>query len=135
VDRFEGQFHKMRVIVIGGTGHIGSYLTPLLVEAGHSVTCVCRRALPSCQTHYPAWDAVSYVQADRINEEEAGTVGERIAAKGELFGVFLNSCTRCEGRQFTEPSPLRPKLRRVFNAGREGSVREVGYFDLRGCRT
>ncbi len=28
----------MKVAIIGGTGHIGSYLTPLLVEKGHDVT-------------------------------------------------------------------------------------------------
>ena len=32
--------HHMRVVIIGGTGHIGSFLTPRLVEAGHSLTCV-----------------------------------------------------------------------------------------------
>ena len=37
----------MRVAVIGGTGHIGSYLTPMLVEAGHSVTCVSRGVAPT----------------------------------------------------------------------------------------
>ena len=30
----------MRVLVIGGTGHIGTYLSPQLVEAGHTVVCV-----------------------------------------------------------------------------------------------
>ncbi len=32
----------MRLVIIGGTGHIGSYLTPRLVEAGHTVLCVSR---------------------------------------------------------------------------------------------
>ena len=32
----------MQVVVIGGTGHIGTYLSPQLVEAGHAVTCVSR---------------------------------------------------------------------------------------------
>ena len=30
----------MRVIVIGGSGHIGTYLTPRLVEEGHNVVSV-----------------------------------------------------------------------------------------------
>jgi len=34
--------HHMRVVIIGGTGHIGSFLTPRLVEAGHALTCVSR---------------------------------------------------------------------------------------------
>jgi nucleoside-diphosphate-sugar epimerase len=32
----------MRVIVIGGSGHIGTYLTPRLVEVGYQVICVSR---------------------------------------------------------------------------------------------
>ena len=28
----------MRVCVIGGTGHVGSFLSPMLVECGHEVT-------------------------------------------------------------------------------------------------
>lgn len=32
----------MKIIVIGGTGHIGSYLCPMLRSAGHDVTCVTR---------------------------------------------------------------------------------------------
>lgn len=32
----------MRVVVIGGTGHIGTYLCPMLVETGHEVICVSR---------------------------------------------------------------------------------------------
>ena len=32
----------MRVAVIGGTGHIGTYLVPRLVEAGHQVVSISR---------------------------------------------------------------------------------------------
>ena len=32
----------MKVIVTGGTGHIGTYLIPRLVEAGHEVICITR---------------------------------------------------------------------------------------------
>ena len=40
----------MRVVIIGGSGHIGSYLTPRLVNGGHTVVNVSRRqaaAVPS----------------------------------------------------------------------------------------
>ena len=33
----------MRVFVTGGTGHIGSYIIPELVAAGHEVTGLVRR--------------------------------------------------------------------------------------------
>ena len=32
----------MRVVVIGGTGHIGTYLVPSLVTAGHDVLVISR---------------------------------------------------------------------------------------------
>ena len=30
----------MRVVIIGGSGHVGTYLAPRLVEAGHEVVNV-----------------------------------------------------------------------------------------------
>ena len=71
----------MQVVVIGGTGHIGSYLTPLLIEEGHSVTCVCRGVRQPYREH-AAWHFVGYLRLDRLAEEEAGTFGERIARLG-----------------------------------------------------
>jgi nucleoside-diphosphate-sugar epimerase len=32
----------MRIVVIGGTGHIGSFLVPRLVRAGHEVVNISR---------------------------------------------------------------------------------------------
>ena len=71
----------MRVIVIGGTGHIGSFLTPMLVEAGYAVTCVCRNVRQPYRDH-PAWSSIDYLRLDRAEEEQAGTFGERIAQVG-----------------------------------------------------
>jgi nucleoside-diphosphate-sugar epimerase len=69
----------MRVAVIGGTGHIGTYLTPMLVESSYSVTCVSRGVRQPYKEH-PAWRSIKSLQIDRVAEEEAGTFGERIAA-------------------------------------------------------
>lgn len=68
----------MRVVVIGGTGHIGSYLTPMLVEAGHAVICVCRGTRQPYREH-PLWREVADCRLDRVGEEAAGTFGLRIA--------------------------------------------------------
>jgi nucleoside-diphosphate-sugar epimerase len=67
----------MRVIVIGGTGHIGSYLTPRLVEAGHQVVNVSRSQRQPYQTH-GAWQRVEAVTLDRAAEESSGSFGSRI---------------------------------------------------------
>jgi uncharacterized protein YbjT (DUF2867 family) len=32
----------MRVVIIGGTGHVGTYLVPRLVQLGHQVVVVSR---------------------------------------------------------------------------------------------
>jgi len=67
----------MRVVIIGGSGHIGSYLTPRLVEAGHSVLCVTRGSKQPYVAH-PAWQRVEGVVLDRNAEEAAGTFGAKI---------------------------------------------------------
>ena len=51
----------MKVLVIGGTGHIGRFLTPLLVQAGHEVV-----VLTSGRTPFPDtkdWESVQRVKA------------------------------------------------------------------------
>lgn len=68
----------MRVAIIGGTGHIGSYLTPMLVEAGYSVTCICRGTRKPYFEH-PAWRSVTYFRTDRAADEAAGVFGEKVA--------------------------------------------------------
>jgi nucleoside-diphosphate-sugar epimerase len=69
----------MQVTVIGGTGHIGSYLVPRLVEIGHRVRVVSRGQRESYFRH-GAWRQVEFVRVDRDAEEAAGSFGERIAA-------------------------------------------------------
>jgi nucleoside-diphosphate-sugar epimerase len=68
----------MRVAIIGGTGHIGTYLTPRLVEAGFDVICV-SRGLKEPYRPDAAWERVRRVDMDRAAEEDAGNFGERIA--------------------------------------------------------
>jgi nucleoside-diphosphate-sugar epimerase len=66
-----------RVAVLGGTGHIGGYLVPRLVAAGHDVTVVTRGKAAPYRTH-GAWQAVTTVTADRHAEDAAGTFGARV---------------------------------------------------------
>ncbi len=69
----------MRVVVIGGTGHIGTYLVPRLVDAGAQVICVSRRRREPYRTS-GLWNRVTHVELDRTAEEQAGAFGDRIAA-------------------------------------------------------
>jgi nucleoside-diphosphate-sugar epimerase len=68
----------VHVVVIGGTGHLGTYLVPRLVQAGHEVTCVSRKQREPYQPH-PSWTQVAHVELDRAAEEANGRFGSRIA--------------------------------------------------------
>ena len=68
-----------RVVVIGATGHIGSYLVPRLVGSGHEVIAM-SRGLRDPYHASPGWDSVTRVTVDRDAEDTAGTFGARIAA-------------------------------------------------------
>ncbi|MEO8909833.1 MAG: NAD-dependent epimerase/dehydratase family protein [Gemmatimonadaceae bacterium] len=69
----------MRVVVLGGTGHIGTFLIPRLVNAGHDVIVASRGKREPYRPHQ-AWSAVRRIEIDRDAEEKAGTFGSRIAA-------------------------------------------------------
>ncbi|EYD78399.1 hypothetical protein Rumeso_00010 [Rubellimicrobium mesophilum DSM 19309] len=68
-----------RAVVIGGSGHVGTYLVPALVERGHEVVNVSRGQATPYRPH-PAWALVEQVVVDRTAEDTAGTFGPRIAA-------------------------------------------------------
>lgn len=73
-----------RVVVIGGSGHVGTYLVPRLVEAGHEVINVSRGQRRAYSPN-AAWDRVTTVTIDRDAAEKAGTFGADIAAlKGDI---------------------------------------------------
>ncbi len=67
----------MRAVVIGGSGHIGTYLVPRLVEAGYEVINITRGQREPYLPH-AAWKSVRQVVADRKTEDEEGIFGKRI---------------------------------------------------------
>ena len=67
-----------RVVLIGGSGHIGTYLVPRLVEAGHEVVNVTRGQRAPYLPH-AAWKQVETVTADREAEDRDGRFASRIA--------------------------------------------------------
>ena len=68
----------MRIVVVGGTGHIGTFLIPRLVNAGHDVIVASRGKREPYVAH-DAWKAVRRIDIDRTAEDAAGTFGSRIA--------------------------------------------------------
>jgi nucleoside-diphosphate-sugar epimerase len=67
----------MRIVIIGGTGHIGTFLIPRLVLSGHKVTCVSRQERKPYLAH-PAWNSVKMVSIDREEAELKNTFGIQI---------------------------------------------------------
>ncbi len=82
----------MRVVVIGSTGHIGTYLVPRLVRAGHEVVAISRGERTP---YHPAveWDQVERIAADRAAEDADGTFGARVAALAPEAVIDLISFT------------------------------------------
>lgn len=70
----------MRVLVIGGTGHIGSYLVPRLVRRGFEVTVLARRPSPQYTEARLYWPAVQWIVADRTAEEQTVAWAQRMRA-------------------------------------------------------
>src|SRR5690242_15629239 len=99
-----------RVVVIGSTGHIGSYLVPRLVRAGHEVVAVSRGER---EPYHEAaeWRSVRRVTADREAEEAAGSFGERIAGLEPDAVVDLICFTPASARHLVDAlRPARPLL-------------------------
>ena len=100
----------MRVVVIGATGHIGTYLVPRLVRAGHEVVAVSRGERAPYREAVE-WRSVERVSADRDAEDAAGTFGKRIAALRPDAVADLICFTPESARQLVEAlRPARPLL-------------------------
>lgn len=67
----------MRVLVIGGSGHIGSFLVPRLVRAGHDVVSM-SRGRGARYTDGSEWSQVRHVTADRRTEDAEGSFGRTV---------------------------------------------------------
>jgi nucleoside-diphosphate-sugar epimerase len=99
-----------RVVVIGATGHIGSYLVPRLVRAGHEVIAVSRG---DRKPYHEAveWRSVERVNADRHAEEAAGTFGRRLVDLQPDVVVDLICFTPASARYLVDAlRPARPLL-------------------------
>lgn len=58
----------MKVIVISATGHIGTYLIPMLVEAGHETIAITRSNSQPYEDH-PAWSKAQRLLMDRAQPD------------------------------------------------------------------
>ncbi len=104
----------MRVVVIGGKGHIGTYLIPRLVEAGHEVINITRSQRAPYQPH-GAWQQVRQVTLDRDAAEANGTFGAQIRALEAAVVIDLICFTLDSARHLVEA--LRGQVQHLLHCG------------------
>jgi nucleoside-diphosphate-sugar epimerase len=103
-----------RVVVIGATGHIGSYLVPRLVRAGHEILALSRGERDPYHEAVE-WRAVRRVNANRVAEEAAGSFGSRIAELRPDAVVDLICFTPASAQHLIDA--LRPKRPLLLHCG------------------
>ena len=103
-----------RVVVIGGAGHVGSFLVPQLVEAGHEVINISRGAANPYIAH-SAWNRVRQVTLDRVAEEALGGFGGQVADLAADVVVDMICFTPESAAQLTEA--LRGRVEHLLHVG------------------
>ena len=103
-----------KVVVIGGSGHVGTYLVPRLVLAGHEVINLTRGQRQPYQPH-AAWQSVRVVEVDRVAEDTAGTFGDRVAALEPDIVIDKICFTLESAQQIVEA--LRGRVRHFLHTG------------------
>ncbi len=103
-----------RVVVIGATGHVGTYLVPRLVAAGHDVVAVSRgQAAPYLASS--AWDTVDQVSLDRGALEGADQFGAAILALEPEIVIDMICFTLPSARQLQ--AALAGRIRHLVSIG------------------
>jgi nucleoside-diphosphate-sugar epimerase len=104
----------MRIVLLGGTGHIGTFLVPRLVAAGHDVIVVSRSQRQPYQTH-GAWQTVDQITIDRAAAEVDGRFGQRIADLQPDVVIDLICFTVESARQLVDA--LRGHVQHLLHCG------------------
>jgi nucleoside-diphosphate-sugar epimerase len=91
----------MRVYVLGATGHIGSYLVPRLVRAGHEVVAA-SRGTREPYVDDPAWQECRRVVLDRDATDADATTAARVLAERPEVVVDLVCFTSGSAEQLVE---------------------------------
>jgi nucleoside-diphosphate-sugar epimerase len=96
----------MRIVVIGATGHVGTYLIPRLVRAGHEVVAI-SRGTREPYSPAPEWSAVER----RTDDRAAPGFEDRVAALGADACVDMVCFTPEEAQRLVDAlRPSRPLL-------------------------
>ncbi|KAA8745441.1 NAD-dependent epimerase/dehydratase family protein [Paenibacillus sp. UASWS1643] len=90
----------MKVVVIGGSGHIGTYLLPKLIKAGHDVINITRGQSKPYKAD-PTWEEVKPMILDR-DKELNGDFEKKIAELNADIVVDLINFSLGETKRMTE---------------------------------
>jgi nucleoside-diphosphate-sugar epimerase len=101
-------------VVIGGTGHIGTYLVPRLVSAGYEVVSISRGERTPYQPN-DAWKFVRAVILSREAEENTGSFGRKIRELRPDIVIDLICFTEASARHLMEA--LRGEVRHFLHTG------------------
>ncbi|ULQ54587.1 NAD-dependent epimerase/dehydratase family protein [Flavihumibacter fluvii] len=91
----------MRVVVIGGTGHVGTYLVPRLVAEGYEVSCITRN-LRTAYHPDPLWAKVNMVMLDRTASEQKGDFAGEIRRLQPDIVIDMICFTEASARMMVE---------------------------------
>lgn len=103
-----------KTVIIGGSGHVGTFLVPRLVEAGHMVTNISRGERAPYQPH-AAWQKVETVQLDRTQLESEGRFGDAIAALDPDIVIDMICFTPASATQLAEA--LKGRVNHLIHIG------------------
>lgn len=104
----------MKVVIIGGTGHVGTYLVPRLIEAGHEVISVSRQQRSPYQPN-DAWETVQHIQIDRNKAEQEGSFGQQIRELNADAVIDMICFTPESAKQIVEA--LRGQVKHLLHCG------------------
>lgn len=91
----------MKAVIIGGSGHIGTYLVPGLISLGYEVINITRGNSRPYKEH-GAWRYVKNIAMDREKEEKEGVFGIKIARCNPDIVIDLISFLPESTRQIVE---------------------------------
>jgi nucleoside-diphosphate-sugar epimerase len=103
-----------KVVIIGGSGHVGTYLVPRLVEAGHRVINVSRGSAKPYSAN-AAWAKVDTVTMDRDAVEAEGRFGAAIAALEPDVVIDMIAFTLASTQHLVEA--LRGRVQHFIHCG------------------
>jgi nucleoside-diphosphate-sugar epimerase len=104
----------MRAVIIGGTGHVGTFLVPRLINAGYEVISVSRQNREAYQPH-AAWHSVKQVQIDRVMAEKDNNFGVQIRELAPDVVIDMICFTQQSAMQLVEA--LRGHIQHFLHCG------------------